>query len=361
MIFQRAVRREFTQAAIGVFVALFAILLTTQLIRLLGQAAAGQVSSEAVVALLGFSALNSLPVLLSLTLFMAILLTLSRCYRDSEMIVWFASGQPLTAWVRPVLTFTLPVVVTIALLSLLISPWALKMSAEYRQKLSGQSNNDSAQVTPGAFKESSSAERVVFVEALADDSSQVRNVFVSSLQHQKLGVMMAAKGYPEQMENGDRFMVMEHGRRYEVTPGQPEFRVLEFARYALRVETRESQGIEETPRNTSTRNLLKNRVPGNMAEVLWRIGVPISALVLSLLAIPMSFVNPRAGRSANLILALLTFTIYSNLLSVSQAWVAQGRLSFAMGWWLVHLLMAALLPLLFFRRIAVSSFLRLRK
>lgn len=361
MIFQRAVRREFTQAALGVFIALFAILLTTQLIRLLGQAASGQVASEAVVALLGFAALNSLPVLLSLTLFMAILLTLSRSYRDSEMVVWFASGQSLTAWVRPVLTFTLPVVVSIALLSLLISPWALKMSAEYRQKLTGQSRDDTAQVSPGAFKESSSSQRVVFVEAVAEDSTQVRNVFVSSMQHQKLGVMMAATGHSEQMENGDRFMVMEHGRRYEVTPGIPEFRVLEFVRYALRVDTRESQGIEKTPRNTSTKELLKNGSPDYMAEFLWRVGVPLSALVLALLAIPMSFVNPRAGRSANMILALLTFTIYSNLLSVSQAWVAQGRLSFSTGWWLVHVLMAALLPLLFFRRIAVFSFLRLRK
>lgn len=361
MIFQRAVRREFTQAALGVFIALFAILLTTQLIRLLGQAAAGQVASEAVIALLGFAALNSLPVLLSLTLFMSILLSLSRSYRDSEMVVWFASGQSLLAWVRPVLTFTLPVVLSIALLSLFISPWALKMSAEYRAKLSGQSRDDTAQVAPGAFKEASSSQRVVFVEAVAEDASQVRNIFVSSMQQQRLGVMVAAEGHSEQMENGDRFMVMEKGRRYEVTPGIPEFRVLEFARYALRVETKESQGIEKTPRNTSTRQLLRDRGPNYMAELLWRIGVPLSALVLALLAIPMSFVNPRAGRSANMILALLTFTIYSNLLSVSQAWVAQGRLDFATGWWLVHAAMAALLPLLFFRRIAVSSFLRWRK
>jgi len=361
MIFQRAVRREFTQAAVGVFVALFAILLTTHLIRLLGQAAAGQVAPEAVAALLGFAAMGSLPVLLSLTVFMAILLTLSRSYRDSEMVVWFASGQPLTAWIRPVLTFALPVVVTIALLSLLISPWALKVSAEYRQKLSGQGGDETAQVSPGAFKEASSSERVVFVEAVADDASVVRNIFVSSRQQEKLGVMMAAKGHAEQMENGDRFMILENGRRYEVTPGIPEFRVLDFARYALRVDTKESQGIEKTPRNTSTRELVKNGSPLHKAELLWRIGVPLSALVLSLLAIPMSFVNPRAGRSANMILALLTFTIYSNLLSISQAWVAQGRLSFETGWWLCHIVMAALLPLLFFRRIAVFSFLRWRR
>jgi lipopolysaccharide export system permease protein len=103
MIFQRAAQREFAQTAMAVFVALFAILLTTQLIRLLGKAASGATATEAVVALLGFAALNYLPVLLSLTLFISILLCLSRSYRDSEMAIWFSSGVPLTAWMKPVL------------------------------------------------------------------------------------------------------------------------------------------------------------------------------------------------------------------------------------------------------------------
>ena len=120
MIFQRAAIREFTNTAAGVFVALFAILMTTQLIRLLGDAAGGKLASEAVIALLGFRAISYLPVLLSLTVFIAVLMTLSRWYRDSEMVVWLASGIPLTAWVVPVLKFAGPPVVVIALLSLQI-------------------------------------------------------------------------------------------------------------------------------------------------------------------------------------------------------------------------------------------------
>jgi lipopolysaccharide export system permease protein len=78
-------------------------------------------------------------------------------------------------------------------------------------------------------------------------------------------------------------------------------------------------------------------------ELLWRIGMPVSALILALLAIPLSYVNPRAGRSANMLIAILIYAIYSNLMSVSQAWVAQGKLSFWVGVWAVHALM--LLPL----------------
>lgn len=359
MIFQRAVRREFTQSALGVFVALFAILMTTQLIRLLGDAAAGKVASEAVAALLGFSALNYLPVVLSLATFMAILLTLSRSYRDSEMIVWFSSGQALTAWIRPVLTFALPIIFAVAVLSLFLSPWALSKSAEFRQKLSSRS--DSAQVSPGAFKEASSTDRVVFVETVGRDTSNVRNVFVSSVQHGRLGVTMAAQGYQENAANGDRFMVLENGRRYEVTPGSPDFRILEFARYGFRVEVKESNQVDQSPKSMPTSALLASNGRAEQAEILWRIGVPLMALVLALLAIPMSFVNPRAGRSINMVLALLTYVIYSNLLSVSQAWVAQGKFSLAAAWWPLHLVMLALLPLLFLRRIAVFSFLRGRR
>src|SRR4051812_39788062 len=105
MIYQRAAQREFAQTAVAVFVVLFAILMTTQLIRLLGQAAGGKLAPEAVMALLGFGALGYLPTLLSLTVFIAILMTLSRAYRDSEMVVWFSSGLSLQAWISPVLKF----------------------------------------------------------------------------------------------------------------------------------------------------------------------------------------------------------------------------------------------------------------
>ena len=151
MIFQRATRREFTHSAAGVFVALFAILLTTQLIRLLGEAAQGSIAPEAVVALLGFSSLSYIPTLLSLSAFIAILLSLSRSYRDSEMVVWFSSGQSLAAWVRPVLVFIVPLVFAIAALSLFVSPWALSQSAEYRGNLDNR--KDAGQASPGTFQE----------------------------------------------------------------------------------------------------------------------------------------------------------------------------------------------------------------
>ncbi|KFB72941.1 MAG: Lipopolysaccharide export system permease protein LptF [Candidatus Accumulibacter phosphatis] len=334
-------------------------MMTTQLIRLLSEAAQGSVEPDAVVALLGFSALYYLPVLLSLSSFVAILLTLSRSYRDSEMVVWFSAGLPLTAWIRPVLVFVMPLVLTISVLSLFLSPWALSQSAEFRGKLS--SRHDAGQISPGAFQESSAGDRVVFVEGVADDTSNVSNVFVNELRPDRLGVTMAASGHQEIAENGDRFIVLQNGRRYEFPPGTAEFRIMEYARYAVRVETREARGIVPTPRTMPTVDLLPIDLPVYRAELLYRFSMPFSAVVLALLAIPLSFVNPRAGRSANMLLAILVYLIYNNLVTISQGWVASGKVSFAVGVLAVHLFMLALLPLMFYHRIAVRPFARLSR
>lgn len=352
MIFQRAAQREFAQTAAAVFVALFAILLTTQLIRLLGQAAGGGLASEAVAAMLGFAALNYLPVLLSLTLFVSILLAMSRVYRDSEMAIWFSSGVPLTAWIKPVLRFALPIILAIAALALFLSPWALTKRAEFQQRM--DKRDDVARVSPGAFKESAQGDRVFFVESVSDgDGDHVRNVFISSVQHGRLGVVAASQGHVEMADNGDKFMVLSQGRRYETTAGSTEYRVMEFDRYSIRVETAETQGIAKTAKHLTTVELLRQPTQLNRGELLWRIGVPVSALLLSLLAIPLSYVNPRAGRTNNLLLALMTFMIYSNLLSVSQAWVAQGRLAFGVGVWALHAMMGIVLAIFFWKRSSV--------
>jgi len=357
MLFRRAARREFGQTAATVFVALFAILLTIQLIRLLGEAADGKLAADAVVALLGFGAINYLPTLLSLTVFIAILTTLSRSYRDSEMSIWFSAGLPLTAWIRPVLQFALPIVAVVAVLSLFLSPWALTKSAEYRQRLDAR--NDVSQVSPGAFKESTQADRVFFVEGMAGAEGQVKNVFVSSLQNGRQGVVVAAEGHTETMANGDRFLVLQHGRRYEGTPGTAEFRVMEFDRYGVRVESKEARGITATQKNLPLWELIAKPTPENLGELLWRLGIPLSALNLAVLAIPLSFVNPRAGRTNNLLFALLTFMFYSNMVSINQAWVSQSKLPFEIGVWAVHALMLGALVLMFARRLVVFSWARL--
>jgi lipopolysaccharide export system permease protein len=171
--------------------------------------------------------------------------------------------------------------------------------------------------------------------------------------------MVAARGFQEFAENGDRFLVLLNGRRYEGDPGTADYKIYEFDRYAVRVDTMEARAPRApTAKAVTTIGLVQDPVPANLAELSWRLGLPASALILALLAIPLSFVNPRAGRSMNLVLALLIYMAYSNLLSIAQASIAQSRLSFVVGVLGVHAVMLVVLAAFFYRRLIVFSLFR---
>jgi len=342
-----------------VFAILLAIIVLTQLIRLLGESVGGTLPVDAVLVLLGFSALNYLPILLSISLFLSVLLTLTRSYSDSEMVVWFSSGRSLTRWIRPVVWYSLPVVSVIALMSLVLTPWAVSKSDDIRLKL--ESRDDVAVAAPGTFRESKQADRVFFLENVSPGNNQVGNIFVQSVEQGKVGTMVAKQGLQQIAPNGDKFVVLLNGTRYEGTPGQLDYKIVKFERYAMRVETVESKKSLPNAKAYSTLFLLQNRTSANLSELNWRLGLPASAMILALLAIPFSFVNPRAGRSLNMISALVIYMLYNNLVSVINTWVGQDRVAPLVGLLGIHVFMGVLILALFNYRIAVFSFRRLAR
>lgn len=358
-IYARSALREFTATGIVVFVVLLAITLITQVIRLLDQAASGALPPDGVAALLGLRTVSLLPVLLSGTLFVSILLTLSRAYRDSEMVVWFSSGLSLLAWGRPVALFALPMVLVIGLLSLVLSPWAVAKGEELRQILNAR--NEASFVLPGTFHESRHADRVFFVEELDKDRQRVENVFVYSVRKEEQGVLAARRGFVEVADNGDRFLVLLDGSRFDGQPGSAEYKIMHFERYAVRIEEAEAKPRVPSGKSRSTLELLQDSDSQSLAELGRRIGMPVSALLLAFLAIPLSAVNPRAGRSLNLVLAILVYMVYSNTLSVAQVWVAYDKVSPVVGLWGVHAVMLVALAALFYRRLSVFSLAGLRQ
>ena len=349
MIFQRSLIREFSLIAIAVVGVLLAIILTRLLILLLGKAAEGAVVPEAVMGLIAFGIINYLPVLLGIAVFVAVLLALTRSYRDSEMTVWFASGLSIAAWIKPVLRFAIPVSLVAALLSLAAAPWSQAQSVEYQRLL--ESRDEVSSVTPGVFQESRSADRVFFVDKLTERSDVVNNIFVQSTQNNRLGVIVAQRGFVETAPNGDRFIVLMHGRRYEGTPGMLDYRTVDFDRYAIRIEPREAKRQAPTSKAMSTMDLWTEHKPEQVAELHWRLSLPIAVIIMSLFAIPLAFVNPRTGRSWNLVMAVLVYALYNNLLSIFQAWTAQGRIPGWVGLWPVHLAMIAIIAFLFYRQL----------
>jgi lipopolysaccharide export system permease protein len=202
-----------------------------------------------------------------------------------------------------------------------------------------EKREDLKRVAPGQFRESPSANRVFFVEGSTRGSTVVQNVFVNTVDDGGNSIVVAKEGVVEQDGKGGQFLVLKNGRRYLGQPGRADFQSMEFERYRMRVGSSVPVIGADVPADAlSTPALLampKNRYTD--AELLYRVSAPIMCFVLLLLAIPLGFVNPRAGSSANLILSLLIFFTYSNLSKMFEASVKQGKLSFAMAWWPLHL------------------------
>jgi len=356
MIFRRSLVRELTGTALGLFVVLLTILFTNLVVRLLARAAGGSVAPEGLVALIGFNALFYLNILLSVTLFVTVLLTLSRWYRDSEMIVWFTSGQSLAACLKPILWFAAPFFVAIVVLSLFLSPWAERRRLEFEQQM--QSKDELALITPGIFREFRRANLVVFVESINTFDGTIRNIFLHSVDEGKDTTTTARSGSLQEAKNGDRFIVLDDGRRYEGNPGTADFQVIEFGRLGRRIEPAELRAIPTSAKAIPSQALVLLDGRLERAELFWRLSVPISALMLTLLAMPLSYVNPRMGRSFNLFAAAFVYMVYSNCLNIFQSMIAQGKLGFWTGLLLPHAIAAVVALLLFAQQLSLFGKLR---
>jgi lipopolysaccharide export system permease protein len=352
MLFQQALRRDLFNLAGAVFATLFTVMVTTTSIRLLGGAAANRLATADVLPLIAFASVNYIPVLMVLTLYITVLLALTRAYRDSEMVVWFASGLSLRAWIRPVLAFAIPFVVLIAIVSLLVGPWASRQASEYKRRF--ELRDDVSMVAPGQFRESVSSNRVFFVESVDEAQAEVRNVFVTQMREGHLTVVASSGGRIETRPEGGRFLVLEDGRRWDGQWGEGAYRLMEFQRYGLLLQPKPEPGAEDSARMRATTDLIQEPSAANRGELIWRLSLPISGLLAALLAIPLAFVNPRVNQSVNLIVAMLIYVIYNNANSLMQAWVSQGRLPFAVGLLATHVVVISIIAFMFWRRMSLS-------
>lgn len=312
------------------------IMLTSLIIRILGYAATGRVNPADVLVLIGLAVLGYLANLLVVSLFVSILLVMTRWYKDSEMAVWFASGVSLTDFIRPVFRFSLPIITAIAVLSFFLAPWANQQANTIRERF--KQRDDVSMLAPGQFRESAKSGRVFFIESLNTTATKVHNVFISDSHQDRQGIAVAKEGMVETMPNGDRYAVLYNGRRYEGSTGSPDYRIVEFERYSVKVESTAVDTSSKTPaKSMSTLALLQQASPANLGELLWRISLPLFAMTLALIAIPLAHMNPRSGRYTSLIYAVLIYLTYSNLVGLLQAWVAQSKIAFLHAWWPVHL------------------------
>jgi lipopolysaccharide export system permease protein len=331
------------------------------LVRLLGEAANGAIGADVVFGLATFSSITALPVILSVSLFIAVLTTIARNFRESEMVVWFASGLSLRDWIGPVLRCAIPVAILISILTLFASPWAYRQIEEYRQRY--EQRSDLSKVTAGQFIETEGGSRVFFTEDPTRPGDELGKVMARVIGPDWLSVVTAESARIENEANGDRFLVLSEGHRYDLKPGKPEFRMINFDYYGFRLESKSGANSADAARQLAERQikarptlqLIRDNTDDARSQIMWRLALPLAALNLALLALPLGASNPRLGRSADMLIAGLVGLLYMNLINLSRGWIGHGVLSFGLGVWLVHAAFPGLMVFLMWRKLRVKA------
>ena len=327
MLFQSSIRRELARSFGATFVVLITIVLTIVLIRTLGQASRGVINPQDVMLFMAYSALGRLPTILTLSLFIAMVGTLSRMYRDSEMVVWFTSGRSLTSFMAPLFRFAWPVLLIVALTSLFIWPWTNQQTRDMQQRYAGRSDID--RIAPGQFQESSGGSRVFFIDRDAKtDKKSSNNVFIAANEKGKNSITTARSGRIE-ITGDKQMLVLENGQRLENENGKASLKISNFEEYGSAMGNTPVQNSEASDAKLlSIPVLVRAPSRANLSELAWRLGLALAAVNFVVLAIALASVNPRGGRSGNLIFVLLTFVVYNNLVNLGQSWIFGGSISF---------------------------------
>jgi len=337
-ILDRYIFREIAQTWLAVTMVLLFILLTNQFARVLGDVAKDKLPKDAIFQIIGLTGLQYLTILVPIGLFLSVMLALGRLYADSEMPAMMACRVGPAGIYRPLSWIMLPLVAGVAWLAMDVGPRAL-MEIE-RIGMEARRQADLASIEPGRFTSDKTGGAVVYAENVLGPGT-VENVFLQRRADDgRIEVVIAERG--EQRDSDDpntRFFVLFNGTRYEGIPGTSNFRVMKFAEHGIPYRLPGVEDPELEPRAMQTAGLISSSDPVHIAELHWRIGVPLATLILALIAVPLSRSQPRQGRYGRLAIGLLVFIVYFNLLSAGKAWLEQSAVPGWIGLWWVHGLM----------------------
>lgn len=328
--------REIFYPLLVICTALIVIFVTYSLSRFLVDADAGLLQAVDVVRLTGLKAIISLDVLLPLSLFLAIMTGLGRLYTDSEIYAMRASGVSEAQLLRPLMRLALLLAIVIALLSTFTRPWAYDQA--YRIRAEAEAAAETGRIREARFYSYGDKQRTVFIEHMADNGSDLEGVFIRTRKDDELQVITAATGWFE-------YFARPASHRLELRNAQVFSRIREgtdlsavLGQLTIWLPAKDPQPVGYKVKSIATAKLNQAADPVARAEFQWRMSTPVSALLLTLAAIPLSRSRPRQGRYAKILLAVAVYAIYFNLLDVARSWVEQGSSDYI--WWVPGLLSA---------------------
>lgn len=356
VIIKRYITREVCQVLLAVTAVLVLALLCQQVVRYLNYVAVGKIATNILLILVSFEIPYLLAVLLPLCLSLAIVLAYGRLYADNEMAIMQMSGFNARRLMRLTVSIAGAVALFVLALMVWVNPW-ISMKRQQLMSSDGATIHLIQTLMPGRFQASPDGHHVMYVEEMSRDRERAEGVFLAQESqdpnHPDRSAWMlvfADQGYQmEDKETGDQFFVTADGYRYEGTPGENDYKITQFKKYAVRIPQADMHVVHPEVETLSTIDLLKDyHNPKWAAEFQWRFSLSIATFFLAMLAVALSPVGPRRSRYWALLPVVLFYVIYVNLLFVARHWVEQGSVPVTFGMWWVHgvMLIAILLTML---------------
>jgi lipopolysaccharide export system permease protein len=333
----------------GICAVLIAIFASYDAAGYLADAVRGLLPAEFVALFVVLKIAIALEVLLPTTLYIAVVVSLGRMYRDSEMVGLESCGVGILHVFRPVFYYSCVVALVVAGISLFVRPWSYEII--YKLKAQAKSNFHISQMDSGQFYEIKYAGLVIFAEKVKKRENLGVRVFISTRDDEKQTVIFAKRVYEYVDEaSGKQVLRLQDGQMYEFASDAEKGKITEFQEANYVISPKQDLRMRYRRKASSTLHLASSDKLEDIAEFQWRLSTPVSAILLGLLAVLLSHTTPRQGKYAKVMLAVVIFAIYYNVSVVAKNWVEKGTVGQVPGIWWVQLALAVVILFLAWRQ-----------
>jgi lipopolysaccharide export system permease protein len=353
LIIERYLYREILASFFAVSLLLVVMFFSTTFFQILTKAMEGELPVTILFSFFALKLAENIVVILPFAFFLAVLLALGRLYKDNEITALTACGAGPGRLFSGVATMALLVALFIAALSLYFAPWVGNHAAELQEQAKAKQEIEG--IVPGRFNSFGAGRPTIYAERYDSKTRHIYGVFVQLNEKGGMTLLSAASAYERKEADGSRYLVLQDGYRYEGVVGRRDYRIVHFAEHGIRIQEREVRSAERHKKEVATSELWHSGRPEDVAELHWRLAMPLSTLLLALMAVPMSKTSPRRGRYAGLFLGVVLYMVYNNLLIVGRSALNKGDVPPLVGLWWVHLLILALLGVVVWRQQRVKG------
>jgi lipopolysaccharide export system permease protein len=337
--------REVAQTFLAVSLLLVLMFFSATFIKQLTETLEGDYPVSILFSLFALKGVGNIVFILPFAFFIAVLLAFGKLYKDNEIVVLLACGAGPRRLFASVGFLAVIVAVMIGYLALFFAPWAEDKSSQLLDEAGARQEIEG--IIPGRFNSLGANSPIIYVESLDKDKKRLNGIFVQGSDNGVQYVMSAKRAHEfVDKKTGARYLVLLDGRRYEGSLGERDYRIIEFAEHGIRIRNREVVSSSRQRYAVATTTLWGSSDRGDIAELHWRLALPISTILLALLAVPLSKGSPRGGRYSGLFFGIVLYVIYNNLLTVGRSALGKGEVPLALGLWWVHLLALGLLALI---------------